>query len=199
MIIGILPSVRQPYKNQIELTYDVKLINFLEKLNKKVEIRLINSNSKIDKKFKLIVIGGGNDILKFSNKKEDKYKNKIVENFFIKAKFLKIPILGICYGAQFVAGKFNSKFIKKRKVGQHKINILENKLLKIRKKKIKTNSFKNYLITKISNKLELLARAADGTIEAFFIGKIRFLGIMWHPERFKKFKKFDLDLIKKIL
>ena len=44
-----------------------------------------------------------------------------------------------------------------------------------------------------------LAFTKDGSIEAFKHKRKKILGIMWHPERYKKIKKFDLDFIKKYL
>lgn len=199
MIIGIIPTIRSPYKNQIEITFDNRLIKFFKKFDKKITIKLLNENIKIDKKLNLIVFTGGNDLLKYSNSREDKYRNKIDNYYFMKAKKLRIPMLGICYGATYVANKFNAKFKKKRKVGKHKINFLENNFLDNKKKEIEVNSFKNYSIKTINKYVEILGIDKDKTIEAFFIKKIKFLGLMWHPERNKKFHKLDFDLIKNLI
>ena len=199
MIIGIIPTIRSPYKNQIEITFDNRLIKFFKKFDKKITIKLLNENIKIDKKLNLIVFTGGNDLLKYSNSREDKYRNKIDNYYFMKAKKLRIPMLGICYGATYVANKFNAKFKKKRKVGKHKINFLENDFLDNKKKEIEVNSFKNYSIKTINKYVDILGIDKDKTIEAFFIKKIKFLGLMWHPERNKKFHKLDFDLIKNLI
>ena len=61
------------------------------------------------------------------------------------------------------------------------------------------DSFKNYSISKINKKIEILSLDKDKTIEAFFINKIKFLGLMWHPERNKIFCKLDFDLIKNLI
>ena len=53
MIIGIVPTIRCPYKNQIEISFDKRLINFLETLNKRFTIRLLNESSKIIKNLKI--------------------------------------------------------------------------------------------------------------------------------------------------
>ena len=199
MIIGIIPTIRNPYKNQIELSYDKRLVNFLDKINTKIEIILINEKTKINKNFKLLVFRGGNNIIQLSKKKDDIYRSKIDKFFFKKAISLKIPMLGICHGAQFGSSNFNTKFKKKKQIGDHKIKLVKNDFINFKKNSIKVNSFHNYVITKISSKLELLAKDNYNFIEAFFIKNIKFLGIMWHPERNKKFKKFDFDLIKKLL
>lgn len=199
MIIGITPTIRSHYKNQIEITFDKRLIKFLEKLNKKITIELLNEKSKINRNFDLIVFPGGNDLLKFNNSKENRYRNKVDNYCYVNAKKFRIPMLGICYGATYVANKFNAKFTKKKKVGKHKINFLENNFFDNKKKTIEVNSFKNYSISKINKKIEILSLDKDKTIEAFFINKIKFLGLMWHPERNKIFCKLDFGLIKNLI
>ena len=197
--IGIIPSIKAPYKNQLEFTTDYRLISFLKKLNIVCDIIILTLDTKIDKNFKLIIFSGGNDLLKFSQSSKDKFRNKIDQLFFTKATKLKIPMLGICYGATYVANKFNAKFIKKKKIGFQIINIVENKFFKNKQKIIRVNSFKNYSINKINANAQILALAKDKTIESFYIKKINFLGLMWHPERFKTFRNFDIDLLNKII
>ena len=75
-------------------------------------------------------------------------------------------------------------------VGNHKI-IFSEKFDKNFKKKITVNSFHNYGIKKLSNYLIPLARAKDNSIELFIHKEKKIIGIMWHPERYKKFKKID--------
>ena len=36
----------------------------------------------------------------------------------------------------------------------------------------------------------------DGTVESFHIKDKKILGIMWHPERYRKIKNFDLKLLR---
>ena len=65
--------------------------------------------------------------------------------------------------------------------------------------KFLVNSFHNYKIIKISKKFNILFKSEDGSIEAFRHKEKGILGIMWHPERYKKIKKFDVKFIKKYL
>ena len=41
-----------------------------------------------------------------------------------------------------------------------------------------------------------LAKADDKSIEFFIHKKKKIIGIMWHPERFKKLKKLDEKIFK---
>ena len=45
--------------------------------------------------------------------------------------------------------------------------------------------------------INVFGLAEDNTVEAFHIKDKKILGIMWHPERYKKLKYFYKDLIKK--
>ena len=51
----------------------------------------------------------------------------------------------------------------------------------------------------LGKNLKMLASSNDGVVEYFkHINKLIY-GIMWHPERNKKIKKFDREIIKKYL
>ena len=72
-----------------------------------------------------MIISGGNTILNFSKSKKNKFRNLIDERFYKQAINNKIPIFGICHGAQFLAKKFGGELIKKKDVGTHKINLVK--------------------------------------------------------------------------
>ena len=48
----------------------------------------------------------------------------------------------------------------------------------------------------LSKKLEAIAIDEQGNIEAFTNKEKSILGIMWHPEREKPYKKNDIELVK---
>lgn len=192
-IIGVVPSVREIYKDQFEQCCDLNLIKFLKKNFPKYRIITLNKNDKIIKKIKLIIICGGNDIIKFSQKKKDYIRQQINDHFFKKIFILNIPVLGICYGAQYLAFKFNSTLKKKRHNKSHNIYLNEDK------KKIYVNSFHNIIITKLGKNLICKGYAKDNSIEYFCHVKKKIFGIMWHPERNKNFKTFDKKIIENLL
>ena len=191
MKIGIIPTIREIYKNQFELTIDINLINFIKSIFTKSEVIILN-NKKERFDYNLIVISGGNNLINL-DKKKDVIRQKLTKHFFKISINENIPILGICYGAQFLAKSFNSKIGSKKHVGKHKIYI--NKL----KKKILVNSFHNDVILKLGKNLVKLAEAEDGTIESFKHKDKKILGIMWHPERNKSISSFDKKIIKSVL
>lgn len=191
MKILVVPSVREVYKNQFELSVDMKLIYFLKKLFTKAQIEIYNS--EIKNNYDFIVLAGGNNSI--SKKKKDIIRNNInglILNFALKKK---IKILGICHGAQYLAKKFGFKLKKKNNhIGNHlvKFNINGFEFKKT------VNSFHNDAIKFVKKKkIDIFGVAQDNTIEAFHIKHKKILCIMWHPERYKVIKKFDLNLIKK--
>ena len=68
---------------------------------------------------------------------------------------------------------------------------------KSEKRKQLVNSYHNIIITKKSKKVDIFAVASDNSIEAFCHNKLKIGGVIWHPERFKKFRNKDIKIIKK--
>lgn len=191
MKILIVPTIREIYKNQFEYCTDLRLVNLFEKtfINPRVEIY----NGSMKDNYDLVVISGGNSSI--IQKKKDKIRNQLdneIYNFAIKKN---IKILGICHGAQFLAKKFKFKIKRdKNYIRSHEIfcnfdNVEFKKTV---------NSFHNDSIKiKKSKIVKILAVTKDNTVEAFHIRKKKILGIMWHPERYNRIKKFDQILLRK--
>ena len=193
MKILIVPTIREPYPKQIEYTVDIKLTNFLIATFNEPSISIFNLNNKI-RNPNLVIFSGGNDL--FRKNKTEKLRSQIDNLLFKYCIKKKIPMIGICHGAQFISSKLKSKFSKSKiHVGTHSINF--NKKV-INKNSVKVNSFHKNIIRHINNNdTDILARSKDNSIELFNAKKIKALGIMWHPERYAKFKKIDKDIVKK--
>ena len=189
MNILIIPKVYCRYKNQLEYSLEKNYFFFLKKIFtlSKIEIAI---GKQFYIKPNLIILTGGNNITLFSKKKEDLERNKI-DNFFFKyAAKHKLPIFGICHGAHFIAQKFKCSFKKSNKhIKKHAIKTLDGK-------KRTVNSYHKITISSKPSNLKILAKAEDNTIEAFNNIKLKIAGIVWHPERFKKFKNIDIKIIK---
>lgn len=137
-----------------------------------------------------IVLSGGNDLGEYPERDN-------LEKFLIKYSIKNsIPVLGICRGAQIIAKFFGNKINKvEGHIGSHKLKLSENFLINK-----SVNSFHNYGILKLNNSFKILARSKnDNTIEAFHHRNKKIIGIMWHPERFKKRRKDQEKFIKKFL
>lgn len=122
-----------------------------------------------------VILSGGNDLFIIDNNKinniRDSYEIKIIELCIAH----KIPLLGICHGAQIVSSYFDSDFDRQDgHIGNHKI-IADNKEYEV-------NSYHNYCITKLGDELESLAKCGS-TIEAFRHKRYDIYAMMWHIER----------------
>jgi len=191
MKILLIPTVREIYKNQFEYCFDFRFVKFIKSIFKNSFIEIYTGQEI--KNYSLIVfLGGNNSILK---NKADILRNKLnnlVYNYAIKER---IKILGVCHGAHFLARK-NGYKLKRRPnhTKNHKVIFFINK-----KRYIKTvNSYHNETIEyKKRDKINAFGKANDNTVEAYHIKSKKILGIMWHPERYEQFKKFDKHLLKK--
>ena len=196
--IGITSNIKEYYKGYIDFL-DHYWIDYFGK--KKSDYNLIPNNiylsEKILKKINLLILTGGNDII--SNKKESLTRNKIEKNLIKKAIKKKIPILGICRGAQLLNISFGGKIKKVRNQmrTRHNIYITKNDIIK--KKILNVNSFHNFGIKKnnLSKKFVKIAFDKEKNIEMFVSKKHKIIGVMWHPER-EDNKKILTDLIKKL-
>ena len=120
-----------------------------------------------------------------------------LENYYLKLSIKKsIKFYGFCFGAQFIAKKFGAKLIKDSK------HVSKNHTVKYYKdnKTYLVNSYHNFKIEKFNNKkLQPIFFSEDGSIEAFKHRRFKIAGLMWHPERFRKIRKFDLNFVRKII
>jgi len=194
--IGITPSVKETYKNQFEYCVDIELINFIEYCFKNSRIQIINSRSFNCKNIDFLVISGGNDLYHIKKNKKNFIRRNLEKKTILSAIKNKIPILGVCYGAQYLSNLFGGKILKTkgyvRKI--HKV-VFNQKKFGIKSVNIKC--YHNYSIKK-NNKLEAIATFKDKALAFFKIKNKKIYGIMWHPERDKKFNKFNKLIIKKI-
>jgi gamma-glutamyl-gamma-aminobutyrate hydrolase PuuD len=191
-IIGLVPTIIKR-RGSISFVIDTKTFKFLERCFKNYDYKILNDNI-CNVKLDLIISLGGNSLISLKQNNANSMRNRL-DNYYLRLAIKKkIPFLGICYGAQFIANFFKSKIKKKINHSNkiHNITLISNK-------KIFVNSYHDYSITTLGAPLSIIANSNDGSIEAFRHVDKRILGIMWHPERYNKIKKFDLDFIKKYL
>ncbi len=197
--IGITSNIKKYYKGYIDFI-DHYWINFFEK--KKIEYKLIPNSKYLSEKtlnqIDILILAGGNDII--SKKKESIIRNKIEINLIKKAIKRKIPIFGICRGAQLLNIKFGGRISKVKNQMRTRHNIYFNKNDIIKKNILNVNSFHNYGIkyNDFSKKLKIVATDIDQNIEMFISKKNKIIATMWHPER-EKNKKILINLLKELL
>lgn len=197
MKILIVPKIICKYKNQLEYSIEINLLNFFMKLFKNVEFKFATEKNFEKKKLNLIILSGGNSIIEKSKKKEDKFRSKLDNKIFNYFSKKSIPIVGICHGAQFIAKKYGSSILNKKGIGVHHVKF-NSKFKKNLKKNFLVNSFHNLSIKNKSNLLIEFAHTKDECLEFFKVKSSKIYGIMWHPERYKKIKEIDKVIFKKI-
>ena len=187
--IGITSNIKKYYKGYIDFidhywikVFQKKNLNYILIPNNKI------LSDKCLNKIGILILSGGNDIQ--INKKESKIRNKIEFNLIKKSLKKKIPILGICRGAQLLNIYFKGR-IRKAKGhmrNRHNIFLKKNKIFK--KKLLNVNSFHNYVISTkdISSKLEVIAIDKNKNIEMYISPENQIIATMWHPEREKNLK-----------
>ena len=137
----------------------------------------------------IILSGGGNPKIKDERFHSEK---KILD--YIDKK--KMPVLGICRGAQRINMHFKGKLkkVKNHVRKKHSISPLQIK------ENFFINSFHDFGFDEkmLGKNLKTLAKSNDGVVKYFKHKSKPIFGIMWHPERNKKINNFDKSLIKKI-
>ena len=172
---------------------DVRLTSLIFKLGY-IPVLVPTNSIKVLKYIKQIspngiILSGGGD------------PKKVDERYILEKKLLnfayknKMPLLGICRGAQRINIHFKGKLKKVKNHVKTKHFISGPSLTKNQK----VNSFHDFGFNNImlGKNLKMLASSNDGVEYFKHINKLIY-GIMWHPERNKKIKKFDREIIKKI-
>ena len=182
-------------RNEIRDIIDQNLILFLQRLGfipVTIPNYSLNIKDSINAIFKNnpphgIVFSGGNNIGEYNNR--DNLERHLIE-LSIKSN---IPLVGICRGMQIINDYFGGKC---EKIKNH-VNVSHN-VTNSDGIKFMVNSYHDYGIKKIPNCLIPLYHCDDGTIEGINHVEKNIYGIMWHPEREKKFNEFDINFFKKI-
>ena len=191
--IGITSNIKEYYKGYIDFI-DHYWLDYFEKKN--INYYLIPNKKKLSKKkikeIDLLIIPGGNDVsnvLKTSN-----IRNNIEKNLIKICFKKKIPILGICRGAQLLNKSFGGKISKIKKHMRTRHNIFFTNREFIKKNFLNVNSFHNDGIKKndLSKSFKVLASDKHKNIEMFISNNKKIIGTMWHPEREKNTLLLDI-------
>ncbi len=150
-----------------------------------------------------LIISGGGDIDPIHYGEERQISLSLVsEERFVFEKALlrsaleqKMPVLGICYGMQFLnvflggtlyqdIGQIPSVLDHEK---EHEIDVYKDGVLYyiLSKESIRVNSSHHQAVKRLGTGLRCIAEARDGLIEAVAMDDYPFfLGVQWHPERF---------------
>ncbi len=102
-----------------------------------------------------------------------------------------IPLLGVCRGMQSILLHFGGALerISDHVAVSHDVTGTINRTV---------NSYHNWGARQAPSELKILARAADGVVEAVCVRTRPIAGVMWHPERVSPFEQDDIQLIKAV-
>lgn len=110
-----------------------------------------------------------------------------------------ILVFGVCRGFQMLAVYFGATLtrVSGHVAARHRIMFMETHSEEIRE----VNSFHNYAVDPRSfpECLEQIAVSEDGCVEAFRHRELPVFAIMWHPEREKVFREWELELFRNVL
>tara|TARA_B100000686_G_C16752276_1_gene953277 strand:+ start:1046 stop:1651 length:606 start_codon:yes stop_codon:yes gene_type:complete len=196
-IIAVSQRLEKSKYGELRAQLDSNLLNFVYKsgyipvpipyfiYNKKKSLKCL---SLWIKKIKPdgFILSGGDDIGKF---KIRDWSELFILSF---AKRKRIRLLGICRGMQLIAKKHGSRLIK---VKNH---VNKNHFIIMNKKKIKVNSYHNMALDNCPKNFQITSIAEDGVIESIKSNYYKIEGWMWHPERYKSFKNFDIKSFKRL-
>ena len=133
-----------------------------------------------------IVLSGGEDIGKYKLRDNSE---KFLINYSIKKR---IPIFGICRGMQIIGSYFG---VKLKKVKNH-VNTLHT--IYSNKRRFTVNSYHNLSLKKCPANFSIEFKSLDGNIESIQSKTKKIYACMWHPERYKQFKKIDIKYFKNL-
>jgi len=195
-IIGVTPRVLTEDGVQKQFV-NTRYLNQMTKRNFNV-IMLTMNNPKLEEVLRLcdgFLITGGYDIDPeyYHEENSGKSKNCIpgldeVDRLVVTyAKTHQIPILGVCRGIQainvFLGGDLNQDIGNGHRSidSNHAVQTVKNHLLHF-EDEILVNSYHHQTLKNLAPGLKVIARHADGTIEAVIHETLPIIGIQWHPE-----------------
>ncbi len=146
-----------------------------------------------------VIISGGNDLSAVTpddalSASRDRYETALLRSALDRG----IPLLGVCRGAQLLAGFFGTSVTPvSGHVGvRHAVSPNPRAASAGRcSRSGLVNSYHQYGMHRVLPPLVAMLTAVDGTIEAFTHESLPVFGIMWHPEREKPFSEDDLSFI----
>ena len=147
------------------------------------------------------VLTGGNDLSSLPNASNTSYERDRTEFTILKyANNHFFPVLGVCRGLQvmniFLGGELER--VTNHVSTRHSVNIAAKES---NFSSIKTvNSFHDWglPLSKLAEQLKPCVYDNENFVEAVRHKSLKWIGIMWHPERENPFQNVDLQLIQKL-
>lgn len=155
-----------------------------------------------------VVLSGGNNIVGTSNYQPEKSyqaEDSYIERDETEAEMIKwaikrkVPMLGICRGAQFINVFFGGKLAQVHAMlhvaKTHRVAWVNQLLWQNEGKETLVNSFHNFGMYRDLLAPDLIAVANYGNEVEAFVHKNRLIaGVMWHPERYEEVTEIDRNI-----
>jgi len=158
----------------------------IRELNVYCEIYPYNKDIQIDKSVKGVILSGSPFSVRDKNAPFPKLSD-------IKQK---IPLLGICYGAQFLAHNYNGEVLpsKHREYGRARLSYINNDSKLFSNIEINTQVWMSHgdTITRLPENCEIIASTEDVKVGGFKIEGEETYGIQFHPEVYHTLKGKEL-------
>ncbi|MCB0344581.1 MAG: gamma-glutamyl-gamma-aminobutyrate hydrolase family protein [Bdellovibrionales bacterium] len=186
--------------HEVRDALDIKWGEFFRELG--AQLVPLPLNSDLDSYMNSLKVDGvlltsGNDLSTFSNSHlsqlRDTFETEVVKHCFSNGT----PLLGVCRGLQLLANFFGGtlKEVEGHVAAPHSIKVESSpRLLGSLPIEMLVNSYHNYALVDPGPEIVPIAKAADGTIEAFEHCSKPIAAIMWHPERTMPFANHDKQL-----
>ena len=144
-----------------------------------------------------VLLTGGNDLSLASNATNSAPEREQVEELVIQhALSHKLPILGACRGAQYLATRLGAAIhpIDGHVATRHELENSSDVALPQ-----SVNPFHNFAISgdEFPSALQIIARSNQNSVEAFRSTDGLQCGIVWHPEREESFATEDIELFRR--
>lgn len=149
-----------------------------------------------------ILLTGGNDIGAFSDDEDTRLRDELEDSLLDLALEHRVPVLGVCRGCQFLAHRYGGKLDRRpgHVAVRHPVEVTGAAGAGgwTPAPRPEVNSYHAVVIAEAPAEARVLARAPDGTIEAFSVAEDWITGLMWHPEREPSWHPDDLHGLKSL-
>lgn len=219
---GIFPGYRRSYVNEdyVDSVVQNGGVPFIIPFNEDEEV--IKSQMQ---QVNALILSGGHDVdpHNYGEEPEQKLGNIWPERDKFDMTLLKIaeerriPVLGICRGAQVInvahgGSLYQDLSYRKEKTLKHSQGqrptllthtvetVAGTKIAELLgKEKLQTNSFHHQLLKKIAPDFKVSARCVDGVVEAIENDDASVIAVQWHPEMLHRVSKIQNNLFKYII
>ncbi|MCW5875082.1 MAG: gamma-glutamyl-gamma-aminobutyrate hydrolase family protein [Anaerolineales bacterium] len=146
-----------------------------------------------------IILSGGNDLSSFPKSSKPAPERDRFERLALDyARAAGLPALGVCRGMQLMGDYYGGRLtpLEEHVAQRHEVRLQQEFLSW--PPSLDVNSYHNYgfALEDLPGQFNVIALAADNTVEAFQHEAIPHYGIMWHPEREPKILAQDAALLK---